>query len=211
MNSRTATFPSEVRAGFRVSLISFIWTLISGGGAIAIGLLYRSLVLVAFGAIGLVDALGSASLIIHFRHTLRHEAISLRHERTAHRLVTAGMGTIGLATIGDSAYRLATRSTAQSETPGILVAAASILVLVFLSRSKRQIARRIPSLALNADGWLSAVGAGLAVVALVGTGLQSALGWWWTDPLAAIGMGLGAFGLSIALSRGATSHDPVRD
>ena len=202
MQDEVTKFSGGVQAGLRVSLISFVWTVVAGLSAIALGSLDHSLVLVAFGAIGLVDAVGSGSLIVHFRHAFRHEAISERHERTALRLVTTGMATIGAATVGDSAYRLATRATARPELRGILLATISTLVLTMLARRKRSLAKRIPSHALHADGWLSAMGAVLALVALVGTGLQTGLGWWWIDPSAAIGIGSGAIGLSIALARG---------
>jgi divalent metal cation (Fe/Co/Zn/Cd) transporter len=199
VRDQTAGSPTEVPAGLRVSLISFAWTVVAGASAIAIGILYSSLVLVAFGAIALIDAVGSGALILHFRHALRHDAISERHERWAHLLVTAGMSIIGLATMADSAYRLAAKPTAPVALPGTILSAVSIVVLLLLSRRKRSLAERIPSAALNADGWLSAAGAVLAAAALVGTGLRAGLGWWWTDPLAAGGVGAGALVLSIAL------------
>ena len=192
-------FPKEVQSGLRVSLISCAWTLAAGSSAIAVGLAKHSVALVAFGAIGLVDAVGSGSLTVHFRHALRHEAISERHERTAHWLVTLGMATVGTATIGGSAYRLATKPSAESEVPGIVLAAVSVIVLAALARRKRTLAERIPSPVLDADGWLSATGAVLAVVVLAGTGLQAGLGWWWMDPVAAVGVGAGAVSLAIAL------------
>lgn len=200
---QTTSFSSEVRSGLRVSVISLTWTLVAGFSAIAIGFVHRSLVLVSFGAIGLVDALGSAGLIVNFRHALRDEAISVLFERRAHTLVTAGMGTVGVATIGDSAYRLSTRPAPGSDLPGIVLAAVSIVVLTLLSRRKRHLGARIPSVALSADGWLSAIGAGLGVVALAGTGLETGLAWSWADPVGAIGVGAGALSLSIALFRGA--------
>ena len=190
-----------VRAGLMVSIFSLVWTLVAGTAAIAIGIGYGSLALVAFGAIGLVDAVGSAALIVHFRHTLRHEVSSERREQMAHTLVTVGMAIIGTATVGYSAYRLTTRPTAESQMAGIVIASVSIFVLALLSRRKRSLAERISSPALNADGWLSAVGSALAAVTLAGTALQTGLGWWWADPVAAIGVGLGAIGLGLALSR----------
>ena len=202
MYDEVTVFSRDVQAGLRVSSASLAWTLMAGSSAIVVGSLYHSLVLIAFGAIGIVDAVGSGSLILHFRHSLRHVAISERHERTALRLVTFGMATIGVATVGDSAYRLASRPASRSELAGILLAAISTFVLTVLARRKRRLAKRIPSHALHADGWLSAMGAVLALVVLVGTGLQTGLGWWWIDPSAAIAIGVGAIGLSIALSRG---------
>ena len=48
----------HARSAFVVSLVSVVWTVGSGGAAIALGVASRSAVLVAFGAIGFVDAAG---------------------------------------------------------------------------------------------------------------------------------------------------------
>lgn len=191
-----------VEAGLRVSLTSFAWTLVAGLGAVAIGVIGNSLVLIAFGVIGLLDAVGSGALIVHFRHSLRHEAVSERHERVSLRVITLGMATIGVATVADSSYRLASHPTGRSAPSGVALVGASVLVLAMLAHRKRRIAERIPSHALRADAWLSAMGSVLALFALVGTALEAGFGWWWIDPVAAIGVACGATALSVVLARG---------
>ena len=194
----------DLRAGLRVSQISLVWTVAAGVFAIVIGVTSNSLVLVAFGAIGLLDGIGSGSLIVHFRHSLRHEAISQEHERIALTIVTVGMGVIGVLTIADSAYRLGTGSTSHSGPIGSALAGTSIIVLAWLALSKRRIAKRIPSHALHSDGWVSAMGSLLALVALAGLALDAITGAWWIDPIAAIGVACGAVWLSFVLARGRT-------
>ena len=191
-----------LRDGLRVSQASFAWTVTAGTGAVAIGAIGDSLALIAFGLIGLLDGIGSGSLIIHFRHSQRHEGISERHERLALLVITIGMATIGIATIADSAYRLDTHATSDPLLLGIVLAGVSVLILVILAVSKHRIAPRVPSHALHADGWVSAMGAVFALLALVGTALDAGLGWWWIDPLAAIAVACGAVGLGVVLARG---------
>ena len=192
----------SLREGLRVSQVSLGWTITAGGCAVAIGVVGNSLVLVAFGLIGLLDGVGSGSLIVHFRHSQRHEAVSERHERLALVIVTAGMGTIAIATAAASTYRLWAHAGGKAQPFGIVLAGLSVVVLAVLAVRKRQISRRIPSHALHADGWLSAVGAVLGLVALAGTGLNARFGWWWIDPAAAIAVAVGAAGLGVALARG---------
>lgn len=191
-----------LRDGLRVSQASLVWTVAVGTGAIAIGLVGKSVVLVAFGLIGLLDGVGSGSLIVHFRHSQRHQAGSERHERPALLVITVGMMAIGGATMAFSVYRLATHAGGHVLPAGVTLAGVSVLALATLAYRKRDIAQRIPSHALRADAWVSAMGAGLALVALAGTGLDAAFGWWWSDPSAAIAVGCGAVGLGIALSGG---------
>jgi divalent metal cation (Fe/Co/Zn/Cd) transporter len=192
----------NLRAGLHVSQASLAWTAAAGGLAIGVGIVGSSLSLVTFGLIGLLDGVGSASLIVHFRHSLRHEAVSQRHERLALAIVTAGLAIIGAATVGDSVERLATHASGRTLVLGTSVAAASSLVLAALSVGKQRVARRIPSHALHSDGWVSAVGAVLALVVLVGAAVESGLGLWWVDPIAAIVIACGAVSLSIVLWRG---------
>ena len=112
------------------------------------------------------------------------------------------MATIGVLTGADSAYRLSARAKSNPLPIGIALAGVSVVALTLLAARKRQISRRIPSHALRADGVLSALGAVLALVTLAGTGLNAEFGWWWIDPVAAIGVACGAVGLSVVLSCG---------
>lgn len=198
----TGHIQRNLQSGLRVSQASLAWTIAAGTAAVVVGFIASSLALITFGLIGLLDGVGSASLIVHFRHSQRHEIISQRHERIALTIVTVGMATIGVATVGDSGYRLNTHAASHSLALGTLVTAASFLVLGILAISKRRIAVRIPSHALYSDGWVSGVGALLALVVLGGTILNSALGLWWIDPTAAIVIACGAVLLSVVLWRG---------
>ena len=189
-------------AGLRLSGASLAWTLVAGTTATAAGLIGNSLVLVSFGLVGLLDGVGSASLVVHFRHSLRHETFSERHERIALVIVTVGLACIGIATMAGSAFRLAMGTKSHSVPVGSAIAGASIVVLAVLAVGKIRVAPKIPSHALRSDGWVSATGAVLALVALVGTVLDSIFGLWWVDPIAAIVVATGAVGLSAFLARG---------
>jgi divalent metal cation (Fe/Co/Zn/Cd) transporter len=194
--------PEPLRAGVRVSTASIVWTVASSVAAVAIGIGARSLVLLAFGLTGLLDAAGSVALVVHFRHALRHEAISERHERRALRVVTAGLLVVGTLVALESVRRLVSGDESHSVPAGVVLAAASAGVLAVLSVRKRRIAARIPSRALLADGWLSATGCVLAVVTVAGTGLASAFEWWWVDPLAALVIAGGAISVAAVMARG---------
>lgn len=194
--------PEHLRAGVRVSTASIVWTVAASVASVALGLGAKSLVLVAFGLTGLLDAAASATLVAHFRHALRHEAFSERHERRALRLVTVGLVVIGAFTAVESARRLMNREPSHAVPAGVALAALSVAVLGVLSVRKRRIASRIPSRALLADGWLSATGCLLAVVTVAGTGLASAFQWWWADPLAALAVACVAVAIAVVMARG---------
>jgi divalent metal cation (Fe/Co/Zn/Cd) transporter len=138
---------------------------------------------------------------VHFRHALHHEAFSERHERVALRVVTLGLATVGVVTLLASAQRLATHAASSSSSLGTAIAAASIVVLGFLAARKHQIARRVDSRPLQADGWLSATGCLLALVTVTGSILVAQFEWWWADPAAAALIGCAAIILAFLIRR----------
>ena len=191
----------NLRSGLWLSVVSVVWTAAAGSAALTLGVSEGSLVLAALGGIGLIDGVGSATLIVHFRHAIGHRALSERLERRALLVVTAGMAAAGLATGVISVDRLVAHRGGHPVIAGVALSAVSAVVLSALALRKRGTARRIPSTALFADAWLSGIGAVLAVVTVVGTALLVAFRWWWLDPAAATVLGASALVVSAALSR----------
>jgi divalent metal cation (Fe/Co/Zn/Cd) transporter len=200
MPDAASTAAAELRSGVRVSTVSIAWTVLASSVSIAIGVTASNLVLIAFGCTGLLDAAGSVALVIHFRHALKHETFSERHEHIAFLVVTSGLVVVALATAIESLDRLLTKTQGGESVAGIGVAASSIVVLAVLARRKIALGRAIPSQALVADGLLSTTGAVLAFVTVLGT-LLSALGWWWADPVAALAVAVGALVVAVFLAR----------
>jgi divalent metal cation (Fe/Co/Zn/Cd) transporter len=187
---------SDLRSAWIVSAISATWTVLSGAAAVGIGVTTSSAVLVAFGAVGFVDALGSATLVYHFRHALRHDQLSDRLEHIAHRVVIIGLFAVGAGAVVLGGVRLASGEATDSTIAGAVLAALSLVVLVVLSAKKRAIAARVASPALRSDGHLSAIGATQAGVTLVGS-LTTAIGWHWADPVAAMVVGVVTIGIGV--------------
>jgi divalent metal cation (Fe/Co/Zn/Cd) transporter len=191
--------PEHLRAAFRVSVVSVAWTVCASAAAIVSGIVAHALVLVVFGLTGVLDAAGSWTLALHFRHALEHETISIAREELALRIVSVGLMTIGLFTVEESARRLATGGAAHHSAVGIVITGASIVGLTGLTARKRWAARLVRSKALLADSWLSATGAALAVIAIVGTALGTRASW--IDPVAALLVALIAAGVGIGFLR----------
>jgi len=192
---------NPVRAAWLVSLLSVVWTVVASSVAIGLGITGDSAVLVAFGAIGFVDALGSVALVYHFRHTLRHDEASERLENIAHRVVVIGLLVVGSGAVVTGIGRLLARSTGDSSAAGTALAAISLVALTGLSARKQSLARRVRSDALRADGRLSGVGAMQAGVTLFGTAAARWLDWPWADALAATLVGIVAISVGVATRR----------
>jgi divalent metal cation (Fe/Co/Zn/Cd) transporter len=190
--------PSDLRGGVRVSVASVAWALVASTAAVVVGIVDGRLVLVVFGATGLLDAAGSLTLALHFRHALAHEALSVHRERFALRLVSGGLCAIGIATAVESIRRLIGGEASHDSPIGVAIAAASAVVLTALTIWKRKVARLLDSRALTADGWLSATGALLAVVAVTGTLLAVTPDRAWIDPAAALVVATAAVAVGVA-------------
>jgi hypothetical protein len=207
-----ATNPSEgfhrphVNSALRISLQSVVWTVLASIASVVLGIQSRTAVLIAFGAIGIVDAVGSIALAYHFHHGLRHDELSEELERLAHRVVLVGLFSVGCAAIIGGLARLTIDHASAGSNAGVALAAASLVALVALSARKQQVARRVSSNALLSDAHLSAIGAMQAAVTLAGTATTRWLGWHWADAVATSLVGCVAVALAISTWR--AEHRP---
>jgi len=180
---------ADIDRALAVSLQSVAWTLTASTAAILIGARTHTAVLVAFGAVGLVDMVGSVALAYHFRHGLQHDRLSDQLETLAHRLVLVGLLVVGISAVATGIVRFIVAAGGAPSDPGLAIAGASVLVLSYLSARKRSMARRVGSDALRSDGHLSAIGALQAAVTLSGAAVTRWLGWDWADALATTAVG----------------------
>lgn len=188
-------------SALRVSAFSVAWTVVSSSLAIALGVRSDTAVLVAFGAIGVVDAVGSLALVYHFAHSLRHDQFSEKLEALAHRVVLTGLFLVGCAAVLGGLVRLMIAERSGGSNAALAFAAVSFVALIVFSRQKQRVARRISSNALLSDGHLSAVGAMQAGVALAGIAISRWLGWYWADAAATILIGGVAIWLAVSTWR----------
>ena len=198
----------HVNSALVVSAQSVAWTVAASTAAVALGIRSGTAVLVAFGAIGIVDAIGSIALVYHFHHGIRHDELSEELERLAHRVVLVGLLLVGCAAIIGGLLRLTMEQSSEPSAVGVALAAVSFVALVALSARKQRIARRVSSNALLSDGHLSAIGATQAAVALAGTAATLWFSWHWADAAATTIVGCVAATLAIFTWR--AEHQPSR-
>jgi divalent metal cation (Fe/Co/Zn/Cd) transporter len=178
-----------------------VWTVGASCAEVALGLTHHILSLAVFGLAGLLDAAGSATLVSHFRHALNHDGLSDRRERRAVLVVSSGLIVLGLVTIIEGGRRLVDRHAGHTTTAGTTIAAVSIVVLTALAITKKRVGRQTGSEAMVADSALSASGAVLAIVAIVGATFAGDDRWSWVDPTAAIVMAAFAAAYGVAVIR----------
>ena len=208
---RDHTARVHMRRALLVSIASIVWSVAASAAEVVLGLTHQVLTLVVFGAAGALDAAGSATLVVHFRHALRHDELAERHERRAALVVSIGLLVLGALTLVESVRRLVSHESGGETALGVLIAAASLVVLPILAVAKQRAGRELGSAALVADGWLSMSGALLAAIALAGATLGSRDEWWWVDPAAAAAIALIAatYGIVVLAREQARHRSPT--
>jgi len=77
---------------------------------------------------------------------------------------------------------------ARGSAVGIGLAVASLVAMPLLGVAKRRTGRRLDNPTLVADSAETLLCAYLSVILLAGLVLNATVGWWWADPVAAIGI-----------------------
>lgn len=186
----THTQVKDVKKGVQIESLSIIWMVIEAVVAVAAGVIAHSLALVAFGADSIIELIAGGVLLWRLLVEVRGASVERIQaaEKKASWIVGVSLMLLALYIVVASLYKLFTQQGAQSSIPGLLLALASGFIMIYVSRAKKRIGTEIGSAALRADGSCSIVCAYMAWTVLAGVALNSLLGWWWIDSVAALGL-----------------------
>ncbi|CAN5337602.1 cation transporter [soil metagenome] len=149
--------------------------------AITAGLVAGSIALVGFGLDSIVEVSSGLIILWQFRHPLPES-----REQTALRLMAFSFFGLAAYVTFESIRSLTTGDQAESSTVGIVLAAASLTVMPFLSWAQRRTGRALGSHAVVADSTQTLLCTYMSGVLLVGLVINATLGWWWADPIAGL-------------------------
>src|SRR3954447_16382408 len=175
------------RRGRRLEYFTILWNSLEGLVGVTTGALAGSVSLVGFGVDSFIEVTSGAALLWRMSADTDH---CERERREARTLKIVGVCFLLLAAYvgADAAWSLWWRSPASPSTPGIVLAAASLVAMPLLSRAKRRVARGLASGAMHADARQTEFCTYLSAILLGGLLLNALLGWWWADPIAALVM-----------------------
>jgi divalent metal cation (Fe/Co/Zn/Cd) transporter len=182
--------PGEASLRRRALALEFAtigWNILEGVLAIGAGLLAGSVALVAFGLDSSVEVFASAVVVWELR------GVDRRRERRAVRAIGAAYFVVAVYILLDSGNALRIANRPEASPIGMLLLAATVLVMAVLGIAKLRVGRELQSATVTADGRFSLVDGSLAGAVLVGLALTALLGWWWADALLAIGISFLAF------------------
>lgn len=177
---------TPVEQALHVSYAAIIWTMVTGVIGVIVGVSAASTALVGTSADVLADMASSAVLVWRFRAELHGHPVGIKAEHIAERVAASALSLVAVGIAIAAVLRLTSGQAAEESPLTLVIAIASIVVLPLFAVAKYRLAATVPSAALRMDGHITLVGAGMAVITLVGLALTSAYGWAWADPSAAL-------------------------
>ncbi len=190
MTAAVASRPALLRRALRLEYLTVGWNIIEGAIAIAAATASGSVALLGFGIDSFVESASGSVMIWRLlaeRNAADEERIE-QVERRARKLVAGSLVLLAAYIAWDSITSILAGDRPQPSLVGILLAIASLSVMWWLARAKRSVGTALGSRAMTADAFQTDACFWLSLFLLVGIGANAVFGFWWADPLAALGM-----------------------
>ena len=179
--------PAIVRRARLLNVATIGWNGVEGIIAVAAGLAAGSISLVGFGVDSAIEV--SAALILAWRlHQERGDGCTQPADQKATKAIAISFAALATGVAIESVRNLAGGEHPDASVVGVVLAALSLAVMPFLARAKARLAPGLGSTAARADAAQTNLCALMSAVVLAGLAANAALGWWWADPVAGLGI-----------------------
>ncbi|MHA6626649.1 cation diffusion facilitator family transporter [Pseudonocardia sichuanensis] len=173
--------------------------------AITAGTIADSVALIGFGLDSVVEVSSAAAVAWQFAGPDPE-----RREKVALRVIAWSFFALAAYVAVEALRTLIGAERPEHSPVGIGLVALSVLVMPFLSHAQRRAGREYGSASAVADSRQTLLCTYLSAAVLVGLVLNSTLGWWWADPVVALGLAVVAVREGRAALRGETCCAPVQ-
>jgi divalent metal cation (Fe/Co/Zn/Cd) transporter len=180
--------PDRPRLVARARLLAWIglgWHLVEAAVAVGAGVVAASPALIGFGADSLIEA--AAGLVVLWLMADTRSA-SPAAERRAQQLIAASFavlaGYVGVEAVRD----LVAGHRPDASWVGIGLSVVTLATMPPLAGAKRRVGERLHSSATTSESRQTMLCAYLSAALLVGLLANAVAGWWWADPLVALGI-----------------------
>ena len=168
-----------------LSWLSLAWMATEGAIAIIAAVIAGSVALLGFGLDSAIEGLASVIIIWRFTGT---RTLSETAEARARKAVAVTFFLLAPYIAYDATATLIARDHAWTSWLGIGLSIASLIVMPVLGTAKRRLGARLDSAATAGEGTQNLLCAYLAAAVLAGLLANTLLGWWWLDPVVALGI-----------------------
>ena len=177
-----------VEAARRARLLSWIslgYMAAEGFVAVVAGIVAGSVALLGFGLDSVIEGLASVIVIWRFTGT---RTLSPTVEERAEKAVAVTFFLLAPYIAYDAVTALIDQNRPQTSWVGIGLAITSLIVMPLLGSAKKRMGVRLGSAATSGEGEQNLLCAYLAVAVLAGLVANTLWGWWWLDPIVALGI-----------------------
>jgi len=174
-----------VRRVKALSWLSLAWMTAEGAVGIIAGSVAGSVALTGFGIDSAIE--GLASVIVIWRFT-GSRGLSEEAEERAQKLVAVSFFLLAPYVAAQAISDLAGGDHPETSYVGIGLSLGSLIFMPLLGRAKQKLGARLGSAATAGEGAQNMLCAYLAAGLLVGLLANLLLGWWWLDPVVALGI-----------------------
>jgi divalent metal cation (Fe/Co/Zn/Cd) transporter len=181
---------TSVGQALRLEYLTIGWNTVEGLVAVSAAVAAGSVALLGFGIDSFVECASGGVLVwrlLSERRGMGRDEVE-RLDARAHKLVGASLFLLAAYVAVDAVAALRNHDAPRPSVVGIVLTLVSIAAMRWLASAKRRAAQRLGSRAMEADAFQTTACFWLSIVTLAGIGLNAALGWWWADPAAALGM-----------------------
>jgi divalent metal cation (Fe/Co/Zn/Cd) transporter len=176
---------AAVRRGQWLEYFTIFYNSLEAVVATIAGVIAGSIALVGFGIDSVIEVTSGAALLWRL-HADVNEPARRRAEDLSLRVVGVCFLALALYVGFEATEALVAGKAPDRSTPGIILAAVSVVVMPLLARAKRNVAAEIESAAMRADARQTDFCMYLSAILLGGLGMNALFGWWWADPAAAL-------------------------
>ena len=180
----------RLRKGLLLEYFTVGWNILETVVGLAAGIVAGSVALIGFALDSVVEASSATILVWRLRSEQNGTRTAEEAERRAIRLVAIAFFALAAYVGGRALLDLISQSRPEESPAGIALAIVSLIVMPLLARAKGRVARQLDSRALQADSTQTTLCTYLSAFLLVGLLANASFGWWWADPLSAVGMAL---------------------
>lgn len=177
----------DLRRAYLLEYATIGWNAAEAVIALTFGVMAGSLALTAFGIDSVIEVFSATVVLFELRGHGSHDSHA-RAERRSLQLIGGSFFLLAGYVLIEATWDLLHRSRPDQSIPGVVLTTASLLTMWLLAGAKHRLGHRMECRPLIADSRETRLCSLLSAVALTGLAANAAFGWWWADPIAALGI-----------------------
>lgn len=177
-----------LRRAWWLAVFTVVWNLAEGSVAMFGAAVDGSRALIGFGVDSFVESASAAVVIWRLNAEERSPEQAEKVERQALRIIGITFFALSALVGIESIHSLIAGEQPDASVAGIALTTVSLIVMPILARAKRRVGQQLGSRSVEADSRQTQACVYLSAVVLIGLAANAAFGWWWADPVAALGV-----------------------